>query len=99
MSVVGNTVRYLLDGMPDDCQATLRERQRLRRTSGLIITHTGHILEYVTADRAQVMYKGRLACEARPREILDHVAKYGYQECLRCFAGNMNGKILESPLI
>jgi Fe-S cluster assembly ATP-binding protein len=98
MSLVGNTVRYLLDGMPDECQATLRERQKLRRTSGLIITHTGYILEYVTADRAQVMYNGRLACEARPREILDHIAKYGYQECLRCFAGNMHGKILEAPL-
>jgi Fe-S cluster assembly ATP-binding protein len=99
MSLVGNTVRYLLDGMPDACQATLHERKRLRRTGGLIITHTGHILEYVTADRAQVMYNGRLACEARPREILDHIAKYGYQECLRCFAGNMRGKILEAPLI
>jgi len=99
MSLVGNTVRYLLDGMPNDCQATLRERKRLRKTSGLIITHTGHILEYVTADRAQVMYNGRLACEARPREILDHIAKYGYQECLRCFAGNMTGKILEAPLV
>jgi Fe-S cluster assembly ATP-binding protein len=99
MSLVGNTVRYLLDGMPDACQATLRERQKLRRTGGLIITHTGHILEYVNADRAQVMYNGRLACEARPREILDHIAKYGYQECLRCFAGNMYGKILEAPLV
>jgi len=99
MSLVGNTVRYLLDGMPDSCQATLRERKKLRRTSGLIITHTGHILEYVSADRAQVMYNGRLACEARPREILDHIAQYGYQECLRCFAGNMHGNILEAPLV
>ena len=98
MSLVGNTVRYLLDGMPDACRATLHERTKLRKTGGLIITHTGHILEYVTADRAQVMYNGRLACEARPREILDHIAKYGYQECLRCFAIDMRGKILEAPL-
>ena len=99
MALVGNTVRYLLDGMPNDCQATLSERKKLRRTSGLIITHTGHILEHVTADRAQVMYQGRLACEARPREILDHIARYGYKECLRCFSGNMGGKILEAPLM
>ena len=99
MAIVGNAVRYLLDGMPDDCQATLRERKKLRSTSGLIITHIGHILEYVAADRAQVMYNGRLACEAQPREILDHIAKYGYQECLRCFAGNMSGKLMEAPLI
>jgi len=99
MSLVGTTVRYLLDGMPDDCQGTLHERKKRRSAGGLIITHTGHILEYVTADRAQVMYNGRLACEARPREILDHIARYGYQECLRCFAGAMDGKILEAPLV
>lgn len=99
MTLVGRTVRYLLDGMPDACQATLHERKKLRTTGGLIITHTGHILEYVTADRAQVMYNGRLACEARPREILDHIAKYGYKECLRCFAGSMDGKILEAPIL
>ncbi len=99
MALVGNTVRWLLDGMPDSCRATLRERKELRKTGGLIITHIGHILEYVTADRAQVMYNGRLACEARPREILDHIAKYGYKECLRCFAGSVDGKILEAPLL
>ena len=99
MSLVGNAVRSLLDGMPDDCQATLHERKKLRSTSGLIITHIGHILEYVAADRAQVMYNGRLACEAQPREILDHIAKHGYLECLRCFAGNMSGKLLEAPLM
>jgi Fe-S cluster assembly ATP-binding protein len=98
MALVGQTVRYLLDGMPDACQATLSERKKLRSTGGLVITHTGHILEYVAADRAQVMYDGRLACEARPREVLDHIARYGYQECLRCFAGAMAGKILEAPL-
>lgn len=98
MALVGHTVRYLLDGMPDDCQATLRERKQRRKTSGLIITHTGHILEYVVADRGQVMYHGKLCCEAKPREILDHIARYGYQECLRCLAGDMYGKIAEAPL-
>ena len=65
----------------------------------LIITHTGHILEYVNADRGQVMYHGKLCCEARPRVILDHIAQHGYQECLRCLAGDMFGKIAEAPLV
>lgn len=98
MSLVGRTVRYLLDGMPDDCQGTMRERKKKRKTSGLIITHTGHILEYVVADRGQVMYNGKLCCEAKPREILDHIAQFGYQECLRCFAGDLYGTIAEAPL-
>ncbi len=99
MALVGQTVRRLLDGMPDTCSATLRERERRRSTSGLIITHTGHILEYVNAHRGQVMYHGKLCCEARPREILDHIANHGYQECLRCLAGDMYGKIAEAPLL
>ncbi|MDD6180794.1 MAG: ABC transporter ATP-binding protein [Desulfovibrionaceae bacterium] len=98
MALVGHTVRYLLDGMPDSCQGTLRERKQRRKTGGLIITHTGHILEYVLADRGQVMYQGKLCCEAKPREILDHIAKHGYQECLRCLSGDMFGKITEAPL-
>ncbi|MDO5484049.1 MAG: ABC transporter ATP-binding protein [Desulfovibrionaceae bacterium] len=98
MALVGRTVRHLLDGMPDTCSATLRERAQRRSTSGLIITHTGHILEYVNAHRGQVMYNGKLCCEARPREILDHIAQHGYQECLRCLAGDMFGKIAEAPL-
>ena len=91
-------LRKLLDGVPDCCSATLREQGRKRSTSGLIITHTGHILEYVNADRGQVMYHGKLCCEARPRVILDHIAQHGYQECLRCLAGDMYGKIAEAPL-
>ena len=98
MALVGKTVRSLLDGLPDRCCATLRQREKARSTSGLIITHTGHILEYVNAHRGQVMYNGKLCCEAGPREILDHIANHGYQECLRCLAGDMFGKIAEAPL-
>jgi len=97
MALVGKTVRHLLDGMPDS-GTTLREQARQRSTSGLIITHTGHILEYVNAHRGQVMYNGKLCCEARPREILDHIARHGYQECLRCLAGDIFGTIAEAPL-
>ena len=60
------------------------QRVRKRPVSGLIITHTGYILEYVNADRGQVLYNGHLCCEANPRDILDHIGQYGYQECVRC---------------
>ena len=55
--------------------------------SGLIITHTGYILDYINADRSQVMYDGVLCCDSRPvrpRDILDHISKYGYKEYIRC---------------
>jgi Fe-S cluster assembly ATP-binding protein len=41
-------------------------------------------LDYINADRGMVMYNGALCCEARPRDILDHVSVYGYEECVRC---------------
>ncbi|MEA1934432.1 MAG: ABC transporter ATP-binding protein [Thermodesulfobacteriota bacterium] len=83
MALIGKTARYLLDGMPSS-RSPIKERRKNLRTSGLIITHTGYILEYINADHGQVMYNGRLACEARPRDILDHIRSHGYKECVRC---------------
>ncbi len=54
------------------------------RKSALIITHTGHILKYVDADRGYVLIDGKIACSGNPREILRTVEKYGYGECLKC---------------
>ena len=84
MALIGHTVRRLLDGQYDD-QPDEKPVKPARRRSGLIITHTGYILEYIKADRGQVLYEGSLCCEAGPRQILDHVARHGYQECVNCF--------------
>lgn len=54
--------------------------------SALVITHTGHILDYITADRGQVLYKGQLRCSRNAREILKWIREYGYEECVRCSA-------------
>jgi len=87
MKLIGNTARKLLDGFIEPQPGvSMKELKSVRKTAGLIITHTGYILEYVNADRGQVMYNGHLCCEARPRDILDHVGEYGYQECVRCLS-------------
>ncbi len=52
--------------------------------SALVITHTGHILDYITADRGQVLYDGHLCCSRNAREILQWISEYGYEECFRC---------------
>lgn len=85
MQLIGKTVRTLLDGevIPEPGRS-MKEIKQSVRTSGLIITHTGYILDYVNADRGQVLYNGHLCCEARPRDILRHIREYGYQECVRC---------------
>lgn len=86
MKLIGNTVRGLLSGgiYPKPDTSMKEQRVKKRPVSGLIITHTGYILEYLNADRGQVLYDGHLCCEANPRDILDHIGKYGYQECVRC---------------
>jgi Fe-S cluster assembly ATP-binding protein len=52
--------------------------------SALVITHTGHILDYMTADQGQVLYDGHLCCMRNAREILKWIREYGYEECVRC---------------
>lgn len=57
---------------------------RERRHSGLIITHTGHILEYVHARTGYVLLDGRIVCEGDPLEILETIKRKGYEECRKC---------------
>ncbi|MFP4159234.1 MAG: ABC transporter ATP-binding protein [Desulfobacterales bacterium] len=52
--------------------------------SALVITHTGHILDYITADKGHVLYDGVLCCARNAREILQWIREYGYEECFRC---------------
>jgi Fe-S cluster assembly ATP-binding protein len=59
---------------------------RDRRHAGLIITHTGHILDYVNARSGYVLLNGRIVCEGDPREILETIKRKGYEECKRCVA-------------
>jgi len=56
-----------------------------RKCMGLIITHTGHILNYVNARTGYVMCDGVIGCEGDPHEILATIREKGYQECIRCF--------------
>jgi Fe-S cluster assembly ATP-binding protein len=87
MALIGKIARALLDGpLEPSPVACMKELKARKKTSGLIITHTGYILDYVNADRGQVMFHGRLCCQGRPRDILDHISKYGYKECVRCLS-------------
>jgi Fe-S cluster assembly ATP-binding protein len=56
-----------------------------RRCMGLIITHTGHILDYVNARTGYVMCDGVIGCVGDPHEILATIREKGYQECIKCF--------------
>ena len=85
MALIGKMVRRLLQQeYQAQAEKSIREQKDERDTSGLIITHTGHILDYVNADRGTVMYEGKLCCASRPRDILNQISETGYEECVRC---------------
>jgi Fe-S cluster assembly ATP-binding protein len=79
ITLIGEAINRLLKR-----DIRLRERRKLSPKTGLIITHTGHILDYVRADRAHVMCHGRIGCSGHPRELLEEIRKMGYEECIRC---------------
>jgi Fe-S cluster assembly ATP-binding protein len=85
IALVGEAANLILArGHADGHDATMRKRRTERTKSGLIITHTGHILQYVPADIAHVMFKGTLSCSGNPQEMLQCIHHKGYEECIRC---------------
>ena len=75
ISLIGNAIARLLD---KDVHIVNRKR------SGLVITHTGYILDYLDADFGHVMCDGVFRCHGNPREILKVIKTSGYKECLVC---------------
>lgn len=55
-----------------------------RNKSGLVITHTGFILQYVAADLGYVIMDGEIYCKGNPIEIFEGIQKYGYEGCKKC---------------
>jgi len=85
IALIGRVIKELLQReiKPEEGK-TLKELKREREKSGLIITHTGYILDYLDADRGHVLMEGVLACSGNPREILETIKEQGYDECVNC---------------
>jgi Fe-S cluster assembly ATP-binding protein len=75
IALIGKLINDLLE---KDCPI------RKRSCMGLIITHTGYILDYVNAHTGYVMCDGMIGCEGDPREMLATIKEKGYQKCLTC---------------
>lgn len=60
------------------------QRPSIRTKAGVIITHFGHILDYMKADRAHVMLNGGIVCSGNPGEILEQIKRSGYEGCAGC---------------
>ena len=83
--LIGNAISNLLQrDFKVKAGKTQKELRKERTKMGLIITHTGFILDYVTADKGVLLYEGVLTCTSHPREIFRCISEVGYGECFRC---------------
>lgn len=75
ISLIGRSIAMLVE----------KDRHIINRhKAGLIITHTGYILDYIDADAGHMLCDGEIKCDGNPREILKVIQEKGYQECIRC---------------
>jgi len=74
ISLVGRTINELLH--PD--------KQGNRSPAGIIVTHTGYILQYVEADKGYVLMNGKIICEGHPLDLFKGIKKHGYARCVEC---------------
>lgn len=56
----------------------------LKTRSGFVITHHGHILKYIPAQMAYVLFEGKTVCCGEPELILEDISKKGYAGCTEC---------------
>ena len=86
IALIGKAINKLLDKgvMKYSNGLSLKEHHTRRYRSGLIITHTGYILDYVPADRGIVFMNGHVVCGGNPFEILNIIRDKGFEECKKC---------------
>ncbi len=54
----------------------------LRERSAIVITHTGHILNYIDADVGHVFMDGKIVCTGNPKSIMEDIKKLGFSGCV-----------------
>ncbi|WPX08712.1 ABC transporter ATP-binding protein [Anaerocellum danielii] len=79
ITLLGNVIKKLLKG----------EKVRKRHTSGLIVTHTGYILEYVNADKGHILMDGKLVCSGSAEDLFEEIRQNGFGRCENCLQDTM----------
>lgn len=74
MDIMGKVLAHFLE----------RDKVKSRNKSGLVITHTGYILEYMNADRGHILIDGEMVCSGNPYQIFQSIQAKGFKECARC---------------
>lgn len=54
------------------------EASHIRKKSALIITHTGHVLDYIKADVGHIIIDGRIVSSGNPADLMGEIKQYGF---------------------
>lgn len=54
------------------------------RKSGLIVTHSAMVLDFLDTDKAHVMVDGKIRCSGNPGAINEQIRDRGYDYCIEC---------------
>jgi Fe-S cluster assembly ATP-binding protein len=65
---------------------------RARRVGGIIVTHTGAILQHLHANRGYIMIDGRITCSGAPLDIFDQISRKGFAQCIAEARAELEGK-------
>jgi Fe-S cluster assembly ATP-binding protein len=88
IALVGKVIARLLGKITTHQDKSMLQLKKERVKMGLIITHTGYILNYLPADRGHILFQGVIGCSGVPGELLQCVSEQGYEECVRCSIEN-----------
>ena len=56
----------------------------LHCNSGLIVTHSAAILDFIHIDKAHLMVDGKILCSGNPEIMMDQIRSFGYEYCIKC---------------
>jgi len=88
IALVGKVIAKLLGKTTAHDEKSILQVKKERKKMGLIITHTGYILNYLPADKGHILYQGVIGCSGIAGELLQCVSEQGYEECVRCSIEN-----------
>lgn len=66
----------------------IQEYVRENNASAFVITHQGHILEHLKAEKGCVLLDKTIHCHKKPEKILEDIRRGGYRACVGCYEGD-----------
>ena len=81
LKLISNMINQILSKKNSSGNVT---NTHIHRNSGLIVTHSAAILDYIHVDKAHLMVNGQILCSGNPGIMMDQIKNLGYDYCIKC---------------